>query len=206
MSPHDLTRVLRLILVTDDRLIGDRDLVEVCQAAVGGGVTAIQLRLKDASPRDLVSVFERLRTRVGVPILINDRADVALACGADGVHVGPEDVPVPLVRGLAPAGFLIGASVGSVGEVDGGRGADYWGVGPFRTTSTKRDAGPALDVDEFRAIVRMGEGRPCVAIGGVRPEDVAVLSEAGAVGVAVASGILAESDTGAAAIRYASRL
>jgi thiamine-phosphate pyrophosphorylase len=193
---------LRLILVTDDRLLDGRDAVGLCQGAVRGGVTCVQLRLKAARPRQLVAAARALVAALDVPVLVNDRLDVALAAGAAGVHLGPDDLPVRLARRMAPEGFLIGASVGGAGEVSGGEGADYWGVGPWRPSATKSDAGAAIGPAGFGAVVALSGGIPCVAIGGVRPEDVPLVHAAGGAGVAVVSGILAEDDVEAAARRY----
>ncbi len=202
MDPN-VAGLLRLMLVTDDALVRGRDLVQLCLAAERGGVTSVQVRLKEAVPSELAGAVRALRSALRVPVLVNDRADVALACGAAGVHLGPDDVPIALIRRIAPAGFLIGASVGLEAEVDQGRGADYWGVGPWRATGTKRDAGGAIGADGFAGIVRQGEGRPCVAIGAVTPDDVPAVLEAGGVGVAVVSGILGAKDVEAAAAGYA---
>jgi thiamine-phosphate diphosphorylase len=100
----------------------------------------------------------------------------------------------------------VGASVGSAEEAAVAEQADYWGVGPWRSTETKADAGSALGPDGFRGVVELGPGRPCIAIGGVRPEDVGVVLAAGGVGVAVVSGILGEGDVETAARRYAEAL
>jgi len=191
------------MLVTDDALLGGRDLVAICQAAVRGGVTSVELRLKHASPRELLAHARDLVAALEVPVLVNDRLDVALAAGAAGVHLGPDDLPVRLARRAAPDGFLIGASVGMPGELRRGTGADYWGVGPWRSTATKRDAGAALGAEGFRMIVAAADGIPCVAIGGVAPEDVSPVRLAGGIGIAVVSGILAEPDVTQAARRYA---
>jgi thiamine-phosphate pyrophosphorylase len=200
--PGNLPSALRLMLVTDDRLVAGRDLVALCGAAVRGGVTSIQLRLKEAAPRELAGLTRAVCRAVRVPVLVNDRADVALAAGAAGVHLGPDDVPVPLVRTIAPPGFLIGASVGTVEEVASGRGADYWGIGPWRPSDTKPDAGTALGPDGVVELVRRAEGKPCIVIGGVRPEDVPRIVQAGATGVAVVSGILGAEDVERAARSY----
>jgi thiamine-phosphate pyrophosphorylase len=194
--------MVRLMLVTDDRLVAGRDLVELARAAERGGVTSVQLRLKRASAREQAAAARALVGALRVPVLVNDRPDVALAAGAAGVHLGPDDLPVALARKVAPPGFLIGASAGSTEEAAAVEGADYWGVGPWRTTGTKPDAGEALGADGFRRIVGVAHGKPCIAIGGVRPEDVAAVMAAGGVGVAVVSGILAEEDVEAAARRY----
>jgi thiamine-phosphate pyrophosphorylase len=200
-----LPAALRLMLVADDRLLGGRDLVAVCIAAELGGVTSIQVRLTEASPRDLAAAVRAVRQAVRIPVLVNERADVAIACGAAGVHLGPDDVPVPLVRRIAPRGFTIGASVGTMAEVENGRGADYWAVGPWRATGTPGDTGAALGPQGFAAIVRRAEGRPCVAIGGVTPGEVSGVLEVGGAGIAVGSGIL-DGDVEAGVASYRHRL
>jgi thiamine-phosphate pyrophosphorylase len=190
------------MLVTDDQLLAGRDLLEVCQAAVRGGVTAVQLRLKHATPRELVGLARRLGSALAVPLIVNDRPDIARAAGC-WVHVGPDDLPVRLARLLFPPGHIIGASVGSTDEVTEAAAADYWGVGPLNGTATKSDAGQALGLDGFRRIVALAGGRACVAVGGVRPRDVGPVLAAGGVGVAVVSGILGAEDVEAAARGYA---
>jgi thiamine-phosphate pyrophosphorylase len=197
---NNLAQQLRLMLVTDDRLLAGRDLLAVCQAAVRGGVTSVQLRLKQAPARELLARARELRAGLPVPVIVNDRPDVAVA-GECGVHLGPDDVPVALVRGLLH-GRVIGASVGSVGEVEWAGAADYWGIGPWRDTGTKADAGKALGAEGFRRLVLLAGGRPCVAIGGVKPEDIVPVLDAGGVGVAVVSGILGAEDVEAASRAY----
>jgi thiamine-phosphate pyrophosphorylase len=201
MAPN-VAAHLDLMLVTDDRLVAGRDLVALGRGAERGGATAIQLRLKQASARELAAAARALIGAVGIPVLVNDRPDVALAVGAAGVHLGPDDLPVSLTRRIAPPGFLIGASVGSEAEAAAATGADYWGIGPWRVTGTKADAGPALGVEGFARLVALSRGTPCLAIGAVRPEDLAAVRGAGGVGVAVVSGILAEDDVEAATRRY----
>jgi thiamine-phosphate diphosphorylase len=198
----NLARHLRLMLVTDDRLLDGRDVRAVATAAVRGGATCVQLRLKHATAADLLRLARQLRDAVSVPVLVNDRSDVAAAAGC-GVHLGPDDLPVMLARRIMARGLPIGASVGLPEEAAAAEEADYWGVGPWRVTGTKADAGAALGPDGFRRIVALAHGKPCIAIGGVRPEDVPAVLAAGGTGVAVVSGILAESDIEAAARRYA---
>ena len=193
------------MLVTDDRLAGGRDLVALALAAERGGVSSLQLRLKQAPARELAELVRSLVRALRIPVLVNDRPDVAIATGAAGVHLGPDDLPVALARQIAPAGFIIGASVGSEEEAAAAEAADYWGIGPWRVTSTKDDAGPALGSSGFARLRRLAGDRACIAIGGVLPEDVAQVLEAGGKGVAVVSGILAAADVEQAAREYASR-
>lgn len=190
------------MLVTDDRLLGGRDVIEVARRAVAGGVTLVQLRLKRAGARELVDLARRLREALPVPVLVNDRPDVARVSGT-GVHLGPDDLPLDAARGLLPPGTIVGVSAGTPEEAASAKGADYWGVGPWRATGTKADAGAALGAEGFGRIVRLAEGIPCVAIGGIRPEDVAAVRAAGGAGVAVVSGILGATDIEAAARAYA---
>ncbi|HET8834762.1 MAG TPA: thiamine phosphate synthase [Gemmatimonadales bacterium] len=190
------------MLVTDDRLVEGRDLIELARQAVAGGATSIQLRLKQASPRELVALARALVDAVTVPVLVNDRPDVAIAAGAAGVHLGPDDLPVARARALAPPGFVIGASVGSTEEAAGAQEAGYWGIGPWRVTATKADAGEGLGPEGFARLVRLAGGRPCLAIGAVRPADGPLIRAAGGAGVAVVSGILAASDVRSAAASY----
>lgn len=199
----NVAELLRLMLVTDDVLMEGRDLLQLALAAERGGISSLQLRLKQRSARDLVELVRVLSQALTVPVLVNDRPDVALAAGAAGVHLGPDDVPVDLTRRIAPAGFIVGASVGSADEADAARVADYWGIGPWRATRTKGDAGVGLGAGGFRELVELAGGRPCVAIGGVRPEDVPAVLAAGGSGVAVVSGILGAEDVEAAARAYA---
>jgi len=118
------------------------------------------------------------------------------------VHLGPDDVPVDLIRRIAPPAFVVGASVGSAAEASAARRADYWGVGPWRATPTKGDAGLGLGPEGFRELVQLAEELPCVAIGGVLPDDVPAVLARGGRGVAVASGILGAEDIEAAARAY----
>jgi thiamine-phosphate pyrophosphorylase len=187
---ENLATALRLLLVTDDALVAGRDIVALCQAAVRGGVTSVQLRLKHASDSELLAHARALVAALPVPVFVNDRLDIALSAGAAGVHLGPDDLSPALARGIVPAGFIIGASVGNAGEVARGAAADYWGIGPLRHTPTKADAGEGLGWASAEALLAAAAGRPCVIIGAVLPEDVAMAHEKKFAGVAIASGIL----------------
>jgi thiamine-phosphate pyrophosphorylase len=190
------------MLVTDDRLLQGRDLIQLALSAERGGITSLQVRLKQRTGRELAELVRSLVGKLRVPVLVNDRPDVAIAAGAAGVHLGPDDVPVDLVRRVAPADFIIGASVGSEAEAAHAGAADYWGVGPWRETTTKHGAGAGLGPAGLHRIVGLAQGRPCIAIGAVRAEDVSAVLKAGAAGVAVVSGILAAADVELAARQY----
>lgn len=190
------------MLVTDDALVRGRDLVALVRAAEQGGITSVQLRLKHASAAELALAGRALLAGAGVTVIINDRVDVAIAIGAHGVHLGPDDMPVAMARRISPPAFIIGASVGAESEAANGVLADYWGIGPWSTTSTKPDAGAALAAEGFLRIRHLAGTKPCIAIGGIRPTDVPLAIAAGAAGVAVVSGILGEDDVAGAARRY----
>jgi thiamine-phosphate pyrophosphorylase len=201
MAPN-LARALRVLLVTDDALLADRDPVETLGDAVRGGATAVQLRLKEASDRELLQLARALVASLAVPVFVNDRLDVALAAGAAGCHLGPDDLSPDLARRIAAPPFAIGASVGSEAEVARALQADYWGIGPLHHSHTKRDAGDPLGWTGAAALLARAGDRPCVVIGGVTPQDVAPAREAGFAGVAVSGGILAAPDVVAAARTY----
>jgi thiamine-phosphate pyrophosphorylase len=160
----------------------------------------IQLRLKDANPRTIVEVASALLASIprAVPLVIDDRLDVALAAGAAGVHLGADDLPVAAARQLAPSGFVIGASVGRDAEVAGSRGADYVGIGPLYATGSKADAGEAIGVAEFTRLAALC-ALPAVAIGGMDASNAREALEAGASGVAAISAIFGAADVEAAA-------
>jgi thiamine-phosphate pyrophosphorylase len=199
---HNVAGLVRLMLVTDDRLIHGRELVELALAAQRGGVTSVQLRLKQRRARELAELVRALVRALDIPVLVNDRPDVALGAGAAGVHLGPDDLPVDFTRRIAPPGFIVGASVGSEQEAGAARAADYWGIGPWRASPTKGDAGRGLGPGGFQDLVRLAGEKPCIAIGGVLPEDVPEVMAHGGKGVAVVSGILGAEDVEGAARRY----
>jgi len=192
-SPFPIPGCLRLVAITDDLRDGADGLVGRDAAAVRGGATMVQLRLKNVDPRELVRVARALVETVPVPIIVNDRADIAVAAGAAGVHVGVDDVPARALRPVVPAGFIIGASVGNDAEVPFATGADYVGIGPVFSTASKPDAGDAIGAAEFARLARL-TGLPAVAIGGIDTTNCRALLDAGANGVAVIRAIFAASD------------
>jgi thiamine-phosphate pyrophosphorylase len=190
------------MLITDDSLVQGRDLLAIALAAERGGVTSVQLRLKRATARELAQAARALVRALRIPVLVNDRPDVAIAAGAAGVHLGPDDMPPDLAQRIAPPGFVIGASVGSEAEAARADAADYWGIGPWRASETKHDAGTGLGPEGFKPLASLAGDRPSIAIGGVLPDDIPVVLTAGGTGVAVASGILGAEDVEAAARLY----
>jgi thiamine-phosphate pyrophosphorylase len=185
--------MLRLIAITDNLRDGQSGLVDRACAAARGGATCIQLRIKDVSARDLAGLASELVRAVGVPLIVNDRADIAIAVGAAGVHLGTDDIPVSAVRSFAPPGFVIGTSVGDDDEIRNADGADYVGIGPVFATGSKRDAGKPIGVEEFTRLA-VATGLPAVGIGGVTPANARQVIDAGGVGVAAIAAIFGATD------------
>lgn len=194
----DGTGAYRLIAITDNLRDGRDGLVARAAAAVRGGATLVQLRLKYTDARMLADIGRALVAAVPVPVIVNDRLDVALSCGAAGVHVGADDLPVGVVRRLTPPGFLIGASVGSAEEAARAAGADYAGVGPVFGSTSKLDAGHAIGIAGLKQLTALA-GLPSVAIGGITAETITSVMTAGVVGIAVIGAIFGGADPEAAA-------
>jgi thiamine-phosphate pyrophosphorylase len=195
---------LRLMVLTDPVLLKGRDTVDVCLRATagGGGATVVQVRWKDGTPRELLQLAEALVRALPVPVLVNDRVDVALAAGAAGAHLGQDDAPLDALRPQLPPGFLLGISVGSALEAErvGAWPADYWSIGPCFATTNKADAGAALGAAGFAALARLApEGVPVIGIGGITPANAAAIARSGAVGVAVMGAVLGAADPEGAA-------
>lgn len=192
-----------LYVVTDETLSGGLSHSRIAELAVEGGADIIQLREKKKTDLELYEIGREIREiteRKGACFIINDRIDIALACRADGVHLGQGDLPLSFVRAFAPAPFIIGISVGSVEEATNAEkeGADYVAVSPVFSTGSKDDAGPGLGlqmVRDIRAAVRI----PVVAIGGIHMGNAPEIIKAGADGVAVISAVVNSPDIRAAA-------
>lgn len=204
---------LALHLVTDDRLNADA-LLSIVDAAVDGGVTVVQLRDKRVSAAELIRRARMLSDVIAgrVPLLIDDRVDVALAAidaGArvDGVHLGQNDIPPTTARRVLGPDAVIGWTANTAAHLQAAHvmpdgTLDYLGVGVIRPTITKADHPPALGIEGF-AERAAATPLACVAIGGVGPDDVAALRRAGAAGVAVVSAISGAADPAAAARAFA---
>jgi thiamine-phosphate pyrophosphorylase len=193
---------LRLMVITDGVLLKGRDPVEACRQAVAGGATMVQARLKDATARELLVLARALVGALPVPVIVNDRVDVALAAGAAGAHLGQEDPPLDRLRSYVPPGFLLGLSVGSASEAARGRpsSADYWSVGPCFATANKTDAGAPLGPEGFAALARLAPpGTPVIAIGGISAANAGAMARVGAAGIAVIGAVWATSDPAHAA-------
>src|SRR5215212_1838633 len=190
--------IIRFIAITDNVRDGQTGLIERCAAVARGGATCIQLRLKDVSARDLVALAHELIRSVGIPVIVNDRADVAIAAGAAGVHLGTDDMPVGAVKKFAPEGFIIGTSVGNDEEQRRAQGADYVGIGPVFRTASKKDAGTAIGIAEFTRLA-VATGLPAVGIGGINASNARAVIDAGAVGVAAIASVMGSQDPFAAA-------
>ena len=206
MSTDDLRHALRLIVITDEKSATPRSVEDVVREALRAGARAIQLRNKTASARQLLEQARELRelTRTwGALFFVNDRFDVALAAGADGVHLGPDDLPVHRVRNAAPPGFLIGTSTDQppLARELADAGADYIGCGTVFPTSSKKDAGGVIGISGLEDVVRAVD-IPVVGIGGVTSERArAIADRSGAAGVAVISSVMAAEDPGEAVRR-----
>src|SRR2546430_8264282 len=180
-----LGRQLRLMVITDSGLLKGPDPVEMCRRAAAGGegATIIQVRLKDAPPREVLALARALVGALAVPVIVNDRVDVALAAGAAGAHLGQEDPPLDRLRPHVPPGFLLGLSVGSPAAAERGRAwpPDYWSVGPCFHTANKTDAGLPLGAEGFGRLAQLAPpGIPVIGIGGVTAAHAPTLVRAGA--------------------------
>jgi thiamine-phosphate pyrophosphorylase len=194
-----------LYVITDAKLSRGRSHLEVAQAAIEGGASIIQFRDKEMSTRQLVETARKMKEltdEARIPLIINDRLDVALAVDADGVHVGQDDMPAALARQLIGPHKILGVSASTVEEALQAEreGADYVSASPVFTTPTKPDAPPPTGLEGLRAIVE-AVNLPVIAIGGINEKNAAEVIEAGAQGIAVISAVISAPDIVAAA-RY----
>lgn len=176
--------------------------VELANALVDGGASMLQLRMKDASGAELYRLAYVLRPlcrELGVPFIVNDRLDVALAVAADGVHLGQDDLPLPAARPLVPAGFVIGVSTHNEAQARAAiaGGADYLGFGPCFPTHTKRNPDPVVGLEQLAFV--SGLGAPVVAIGGITLDTIAAVAASGCAAAAVIRAVNSAPDVVAAA-------
>ncbi len=184
---------LKLYVITDRRF---KDEILSAREALEGGATSIQMRIKDASTKEMVEIGKKLRKiteEYGALFFVNDRVDVAMAVEADGVQVGSDDMPISVVRKIAPD-LIVGASVYDLDSAINAEreGADYLGVGAVFPTDTKKDA-RYLGLDGLKAILKVIK-IPVVAIGGITHENVREVLKLGVSGIAVISAILRAQD------------
>jgi thiamine-phosphate pyrophosphorylase len=204
MTAGELRRALRLVVILDHAAARGRDYADLARSAARGGATMLQIRAKPLSAAELAAAVRAATAAAPLlPVIVNDRLDVALATGAAGCHLGQDDIPAAEGRRIAPEGFVIGGSAGDLAEVRRVLDArcDYIGIGPVHVTPNKPDAGAPLGVAGFAAVRAAAGSLPCVAIGGVTTDDIAALRSAGADGVAVIGAVLRDADVEAATRR-----
>lgn len=192
-----------LYLVTDRTLSRGRSTVEIVKAATAGGVTCVQLREKDCGTREFIDEAQAIHPLLAdknIPLIINDRLDVALAVGAEGVHLGQSDMHISDARKIAGNSLIIGVSAESIDDAIQAEkdGADYIGVSPVFATLTKTDTGEPLGLEGIQKI-RKRIDIPIVGIGGINHINAASVLSAGADGIAVVSAIVSADDPAAAA-------
>jgi len=186
-----------IYLVTDRELMSTETLEEAVEQAIIGGCTLVQLREKDCSSFDFYNTAVKVKEitdKYNVPLLINDRLDIALAVDAAGVHVGQSDLPATVVRKIVGEDKIIGVSTGSLEQAIKAQkdGADYIGVGAMYATGTKKDANPT-SMEELKKI-RENVSLPIVVIGGINKERIKDFEGMGISGLAIVSAIIAQKD------------
>jgi len=195
--PTGLAAALRLVVILDPDASSGRDLADLASRALAGGATMLQVRGKRLGAADLAALTRRILAAAGeVPVIVNDRYDVALATRAAGCHLGQVDFPIAEARIHAPAGFILGGSAGTPQEAAQcvAQGALYVGIGPIHATPSKSDAGTAIGVAGFARVHAAAPSLPAVAIGAVTARDAAALRAAGAAGLAVISAVAGAAD------------
>lgn len=196
--------MLRLYAVTDRRWLNGRTLADTVDSAIRGGVTCVQLREKSLDGGDLLNEAKQVLAvcrKYHVPLIINDDPQIALACGADGVHVGQQDMSPRILRTMLGPEKIVGVSAATVDEaVQAAKdGADYLGCGAVFATGTKTNTRP-VDAARLRAVCE-ASNVPVVAIGGITAENAPQLRGSGIAGIAVVSAIFAQPDPEAAAVQ-----
>jgi thiamine-phosphate pyrophosphorylase len=198
LTAGELAERLSVIVIVEREVAGPRDVLAVVDEALEAGAPAIQLRNKGDSAAVLLPVARALRSTTraaGALFFVNDRVDIAVGVGADGVHLGPDDIPVAAARATTPPGFLIGRSAddAAVARQAVADGASYIGCGTVYETSTKADAGNVIGLDRLREVVSAVDV-PVVGIGGISVDRVSAVRGTGAAGVAVVGAVMAAED------------
>ena len=205
---------LSLTVITDREILSRASgwkLRDAVRAAATNGAGMIQLREKNLSGVEMIRLADEMREVLegtGCAFTVNDRVDVAMACGADGVHLGQEDFPVSRARKMAGDTLFYGVTAGKSEWASraAAEDADYIGVGPVYATGSKADARAPIGPEGFRRIIEHAPGLPAVAIGGIGVENVEPVIEAGASGVAVIGAVMGASDPGAATRELRNRI
>ena len=205
MTSAALSDRLKLIVITDAELAYPRTVVEVARDALRAGAPAIQLRDKRGAGAELCATARVLLEHTheaGALLFINDRVDVALAAGADGVHVGPDDIPVGAIRASVPSDFLIGTSTDDPSQARqlASEGADYIGCGTIYETLSKPDAGCVIGLRGLERVATSVE-IPVIGIGGISVEQSVEVASTSAAGIAVIGAVMSAEDVGAAVSR-----
>ncbi|MDE0332245.1 MAG: thiamine phosphate synthase [Nitrospinae bacterium] len=203
-----------LIVITDRKILAQASgwkLGDAVRAAASSGASMLQLREKNMSGMEMIRLADELREALegtGCAFTVNDRVDVALTCGAEGVHLGQEDFPLTRARAIAGDALFYGVTAGKSEWASraADEGADYIGVGPIYATGSKADARVPIGPEGFRRIIQHAPGLPAVAIGGIDVENVEPVMEAGASGIAVIGAVMGASDPEAATRELRNRI
>ncbi len=199
-----------LYLVTDRNLTNGRDLINVIKEAVTGGVSVVQLREKDCSSRDFYNIALEVKNflkTLNIPLIINDRLDIALAVNAQGLHIGQSDIPYQVARRIMGKGAIIGLSVETIQDaIDAEKlDVDYLGISPVFSTNTKLDIAKPLGLEGIKKIKSLSSHK-LVGIGGINIDNVEKLFEAGVDGVAVVSAICSADSPEAASREFTNKI
>lgn len=191
-----------LYLVTDRNILGDKDLCESIEQAIQGGVGLVQLREKNAKTKEFYRIALKVKEvtdKYSIPLIINDRLDIALAIDADGLHIGADDIPVKIARNLVGPDKILGVSTSNIDEAieAQSQGADYLGVGAIFSTKTKKDA-ESVSLDELK-LIKSSVQIPVVGIGGINELNAKEVMSTGVDGISVISAILGKKDVYSAA-------
>ncbi|TCK06532.1 thiamine phosphate synthase [Phorcysia thermohydrogeniphila] len=190
---------LSLYVITDERFLDLTNIYEAVEKAILGGATVVQYRAKKKTAKEMFQealIVREVTKRYGVTFIVNDRLDLALAVGADGVHVGQDDLPVKAIRAIAPSSFVVGLSTHNLEQVKKANSeglADYIGFGPVYPTTTKENPDPVTGVGALCEAVKESK-LPVVAIGGINPNNIAPVLKCKPAGIAVVRAAFEEGD------------